>query len=63
MLKDLFQNTSILTHLIWRRDRVRIPVWIISIAIITFIVALAYPSLFKSEVERQLMAETMKILL
>ena len=60
MWRDLFQNTSLLTCLIWRRDRVRIPVWIISIAIITFIVALAYPSLFKSEVERQLMAETMK---
>lgn len=58
--RRVWQGTGILASFIWRRDQVRIPVWIVGIALVTFLVTAAYPSLFPTEPERQIMAETMR---
>ncbi|MDI9441425.1 MAG: ABC transporter permease [Bacillota bacterium] len=52
-------GTFALARLVWRRDRARIPVWIAGIALTTILVALAYPGLFPTELERMIMSETM----
>ncbi|HHX02561.1 MAG TPA: ABC transporter permease [Firmicutes bacterium] len=60
MKKQLWQGTSVLAGLIWRRDRIRIPLWIMGIAVVTLLVAYAYPGLFPTELERMIMSETMR---
>lgn len=60
MSKQLFQHTTRLLLLILRRDRVRIPVWIISIVMTTIVIAVTFDDLYASESERQAIAETMK---
>ncbi|WP_419393051.1 ABC transporter permease [Cytobacillus praedii] len=60
MSKQLYKNTRILSGLIIRRDRVRIPVWLISLSALTIIVAAAFTDLYKNEGERQALADTMK---
>lgn len=60
MVKSLYENTGRLSRFILRRDRIRMPVWIISLAAITFIVAAAFTDLYPTEQERQAMAETMR---
>lgn len=56
----LFANTEILMKAILRRDRIRIPVWLISIILSTLLIAAILPDLYPSDMERQIMAETMK---
>jgi ABC-2 type transport system permease protein len=53
------KNMSKLARLIVRRDRIRIPLWLIGITFFTLIVPLAYDDLYGSDQERQGMAETM----
>lgn len=53
-------NMGKLAKLILRRDRIRIPVWIISIALVTLIIAPAFNELYPTQQDRQVMAETMK---
>ena len=60
MSKQLYINTRRLTRLILRRDRIRIPVWLLSLSVLTFIVANAFTSLYSTEQERQIAAETMR---
>lgn len=60
MTKQLYHRTSLLIRFILRRDRLRIPIWLISIAAVTWAVAIAFTDLYSSEMERQAMAETMK---
>ncbi|MFC0418513.1 ABC transporter permease [Cytobacillus solani] len=60
MSKQLYKNTRILSGLIVRRDRVRIPVWLISLSTLTIIVAASFTDLYKNEGERQAIAETMR---
>lgn len=55
-----FANTGLIIRFILKRDRVRIPVWILSIAIFTIAIALMLPNLYTSSLEREIMAETMK---
>ncbi len=55
-----FVKTGVLSRFIMRRDRVRIPIWILSFAIISIIVAVSFTDLYASEEERQAIAETMK---
>ncbi len=55
-----FANTGILSRFILRRDRIRIPVWIISIVIFTVMIAAILPDLYTTSGEREIMAETMK---
>ncbi len=45
---------------VWRRDRVRIPVWIVSLVAITLAVAISFPELYPPGPERDILAETLK---
>ena len=45
---------------IWRRDRVRIPVWIVSLVAITLAVAISFPELYPPGPERDMLATTLK---
>jgi ABC-2 type transport system permease protein len=54
------ENTSILARFILRRDRVRTPVWIISIVSFTIMMALLIPNLYTVGADREIMAETMR---
>lgn len=56
----LFTNTSLLAKFIWRRDRARIPIWIISIVGVSIMVAAAFPGLYPPGPERDILAETLK---
>lgn len=60
MNNHLFEKTGILSRFIMRRDRVRIPVWMLSFVIISIIVAVTFTDLYASVEERQAIAETMK---
>lgn len=60
MVKPLYHKTVTLAYFILRQDRIRIPVWLISLSAITMIVAVAFTDLYVTEQDRQAMAETMK---
>src|SRR5690554_3093471 len=60
MMSKLFSNTGVLSLSILHRDRIRIPVWIISITLFTVLIAAILPNLYTTSTERQIMAETMK---
>ncbi|MGI6625688.1 MAG: ABC transporter permease [Limnochordia bacterium] len=55
-----FTNARTLMGFIWRRDRVRIPIWIVSIVSITLAVALSFPELYPPGPERDMLATTLK---
>jgi ABC-2 type transport system permease protein len=60
MFKQSFLNTGRLARLIVRRDRIRLPIWIISLVLITLMVAISFVDLYKTDEDRQAIAETMK---
>lgn len=60
MSKQWFQHTWRLVLHILRRDRVRIPVWLIAIAMTTLATAVAFDGLYKTEGELLAIAETMR---
>lgn len=60
MWKQLFSETGTMTRFLIRRDRIRFPVWLIVLSFITILTATAFTGLYKSEQERQAIAETMK---
>ncbi|WP_367281329.1 ABC transporter permease [Planococcus shenhongbingii] len=60
MDKSLFDETGTLMRFIWRRDRIRIPVWLLSFVIATMLTAIAFKDLYQNAAERQAIAETMK---
>ncbi|NLC45371.1 MAG: ABC transporter permease, partial [Clostridiales bacterium] len=60
MSKHLFINIGKLVRFILRRDRIRIPVWVISIVMSTIAFGAMIPGLYPSGLERNIMAETMK---
>lgn len=53
-------NMGKLVSFLFRRDRIRIPVWILSIALFSLVLAPAYEEMFPTQMERQVLAETMK---
>ncbi|GGF08602.1 ABC transporter permease [Halobacillus andaensis] len=59
MLRKSLAQTKVLTFFVIRRDRIRIPIWIISIVAFTLLVVLSFTSLYGTEQERLSMAETM----
>ncbi|WP_432361554.1 ABC transporter permease [Sporosarcina sp. UB5] len=59
MKQNLFANTRQLSRFILRLDRIRIPLWIIGLAIFTFIVPPAFNNLYKTEQDIAVIAETM----
>lgn len=60
MNKRLYSNTGALTRFMLRIDRIRIPVWIISLALLTFAVAIAFTDLYATDQDREAIAETMR---
>lgn len=60
MNKRLYSNTGVLARFMLRIDRVRIPVWIILLALLTFAVAIAFTDLYATDADREAIAETMK---
>ncbi len=60
MNRELFHNTKTLAGLIWRRDRIQIPIWIISIVAFSIAIALAFPALYPPGPERQVVVQTMQ---
>lgn len=60
MIKSFFNKTARNIRLIIRRDRIRIPIWLIGIILLTIVVAFAYTELVPTEEERIVMAETMR---
>lgn len=59
MLDQYFKKTASFTRFVLRRDRIRIPIWIVSIITITLVVAEAFTGLYGSDAERQAIADTM----
>ncbi|NMB00622.1 MAG: ABC transporter permease [Firmicutes bacterium] len=60
MSRQLFTNTSTLASLIRRRDRIQVPIWIVSIVVISLAIALAFPGLYPPGPERQIIALTLE---
>ncbi|GAE24867.1 hypothetical protein JCM9140_828 [Halalkalibacter wakoensis JCM 9140] len=60
MGKQLTYQTKILSRFILHRDRVRIPIWIFSLTLMTVVTATSFSGLYQNDAERQVMAETMK---
>src|SRR5690625_4279979 len=58
-MRERFSKTGTLFRLILRRDRVRIPLWLIGLSSITIVVAEAFEELYATDTERQAIAETM----
>ncbi|MFD1738404.1 ABC transporter permease [Bacillus salitolerans] len=59
MASNLGAKTGYLSRFIFRLDRVRIPIWIISLTFFTIIVPTAFMDLYSSDQEREAMAQTM----
>jgi ABC-2 type transport system permease protein len=60
MANTIYRRTGGLSRLIIRRDRLRIPIWLIGICFFTFIVPVSFLGLYGSQQERDAMAETME---
>jgi len=60
MVNLLYKNTGRLARLIVRRDRIRMPIWLLSLAVLTFTIAVSFTDLYATEQDRQAIAETMK---
>lgn len=60
MAKHLYKNTGQLVRSMMKRDRIRLPIWIGSLTLLTFTVALSFSELFPTKQEQQALAETMK---
>src|SRR5699024_12673844 len=60
MTKAMYRNTGCLIRFLLRRDRLRIPVWVLAIALFTLAVVFSFTDLYGSDEERVEMAETMQ---
>lgn len=60
MFRNQFAGTGILARSILRRDRLRIFIWIIAITLVVMSTAALLPDIFTTDMERQIIAETMK---
>jgi ABC-2 type transport system permease protein len=56
---QLFYNTGKLARFQLRLDRLRIPIWLLSLTIVTIATAMAFTDLYKTDQDRQGIAETM----
>ncbi|EDL66362.1 ABC transporter permease [Bacillus sp. SG-1] len=59
MAGPLFSNTGMLIQTILRQDRIRIGIWIVSLAILSYMTAGAFKGLYPTKESRQAIAETM----
>ncbi|MFD1037750.1 ABC transporter permease [Virgibacillus byunsanensis] len=60
MADNQFKKTGRLSRLIVRRDRIRIPLWLIGISFFTLMVPIAFTDLYGSQQDRDVMAVTME---
>lgn len=60
MYTGLFVNTGTISRLILRRDRARLIIWLFAISSVTWLTAKSFTGLYKTEQERQIIAETMR---
>lgn len=60
MAGNLFKQTGSLSRLIVRRDRIRIPLWLIGLSFFTLMVPVSFTDLYGTQQARDVMAETMK---
>ncbi len=56
----MFQNTCLLSRLVFRRDRLRSLLWLIGVVLLVVGFGGAVPGMYPTEAERLVMAETMK---
>jgi ABC-2 type transport system permease protein len=59
MAANLMAKTASLSTFIFRLDRIRIPIWIISLTFFTIVVPTSFKGLYSSQQERDAMAQTM----
>lgn len=59
-MRTSFANMGRLADFIWRRDRLRIPIWLISIIGTSVAVALAFPAIYPPGPERDILAQTLR---
>lgn len=59
MFRAMSNNTGSLARFIIRRDRIRIPLWLIGLTFFTLVVPIAFDDMYASQQERDTMAETM----
>lgn len=55
----MFHNIGTLIRFNLRKDRLRIPLWLIGILFFTLVIPVSLGNLFPSQEERDVMAETM----
>ncbi|TFB22774.1 ABC transporter permease [Filobacillus milosensis] len=60
MGKEYFSQSGRLARLILRRDRLRIPIWILGFLVMSLLTAVAFDDLYPSQTERQQIASTME---
>src|SRR5690625_2523934 len=58
-MSERFAKTGLLTRFILKRDRFRLSLWVIGIWFFTIIVPVSFDSLYPSQSERDMMADTM----
>lgn len=58
MNREFFANTKTLARLIWRRDRLQIPLWLLGLLTFSIAVGSAFPSLYPPGPDRQIIVET-----
>jgi len=59
-MSQLFDHTWSLMRFILRRDRVRLPIWILSFVFVSAGIVLVFDNLYGDDIERQAIAETME---
>ncbi|WP_082233156.1 ABC transporter permease [Halobacillus massiliensis] len=59
MNRQLFANSGLLSRLVLRQDRIRLPIWLLAFIVSTLLVANSFSTLYSTQEQRQAMAETM----
>lgn len=59
-MSQLFDHTWSLMRFIPRRDRIRLPIWILSFVFVSVGIVLVFDNLYGDDIERQAIAETME---
>ncbi len=55
----LWKQTGRLSRFLFRQNRIRMPIWILSIVMLTLTIAVSFTDLYDNKAERQAIAETM----
>lgn len=56
----LYSSTGTLSWFILRKDRINVLAWLLGLISLTVVVAAVFPGMFPTELEKQVVAETMK---